>query len=477
MTQPITTYEQAIEFLFGRINYERAHGSSYSARDFKLDRMGQLLERLGNPQNRVPAVHVAGTKGKGSTAAMAAGMLSAAGYRVGLFTSPHVSAFEERMTVAGVRPEPSALVDLVNRVIEPVAALDAEPGRMSPTYFEIATALGWLYFTDQQAEIAVLEVGMGGRLDATNICRPEVSVITSISRDHTAFLGNTLGKIAAEKAGIIKPGVPVVSGATGSEAQAVIAEKARAVGAPLYQLGRDVHYRVLRPAAGGVEGSHGPFAPASLQVETFARRWPGLVLPLVGDHQAANAALAAAAIDVLTERGWKVPMERAQEGLASVRWPLRFEVLRQQPILVVDAAHNWASVRALVDTLNAAPSAGGRRVLIFSGTKDKDVAGLLRLLLPQFDTIILTQYQSNPRALELRDLQRLAGAICDYPTHTAPDPSSAWRLASRLAGPNDLICATGSFFIAAETREIVLDEQRVPRTGEEPAARRPEPTR
>ena len=203
MTRPVDTYTQALDFLFHRINYERIQSTSYSVGDLKLSRMRSLLDRLRNPEAEIPAVHIAGTKGKGSTATMVASLLAASGYRVGLFTSPHLTRFEERMTVNGRMPTEDEVVALVNELLEPVAELDQQLGGMNPTYFEITTAMAWLYFRQQQAEIVVLEVGLGGRLDATNLCRPEVCVITSISRDHTHLLGSDIDQIAREKGGII----------------------------------------------------------------------------------------------------------------------------------------------------------------------------------------------------------------------------------------------------------------------------------
>lgn len=439
------TYEQAVEYLYSRINYERVHVESYSARDFKLDRMQQLLDRLGNPHAGLPAVHIAGTKGKGSTAAMVAAIAQAAGLRVGLFTSPHISAFEERMQVDGQPPSPEKLVELVRGVLDPVAAMDKAPGRMSPTYFEIATAMAWRYFAEQRVDLVVLEVGLGGRLDATNLCRPEVSVITSISRDHTALLGNTLAEIAREKAGIIKPGVPVVSGVRAEEARAVVEQTSRDHGCRLIQLDHDLHYTLAADNAA-----------SRVTVRTPWREWSDLRVPLVGAHQGANAALAVGVADVLRDRGWAISPEAVPAGLAAVRWPARIEVLRTRPTVIVDAAHNWASVGALLDTLRAGFSAR-RRILVFSATRDKDVAGLLRRLVGAFDTLILTQYQSNPRVVPVAELHRLLTTLSDAPAHVTPDPSAAWKLARRLAGPDDLVCITGSFFIAAELRELILD--------------------
>src|SRR5262245_19729871 len=379
-------YEQAIEFLFGRVNFERLSGLSYSVDDFKLDRMRELLRRLGNPQEMIPAVHIAGTKGKGSTAALTAQILTAAGIRTALFTSPHISAFVERMAVDGAIPAKEELARLVETVSGVVADLDKTPGQMSPTYFEIATAMAWLYFSERQAEIAVLEVGMGGRLDATNVCRPAVSIITTISRDHTRQLGSRLDQIAREKAGIVKPHIPVISGVTGEPGCSVIVETCRALEAPLFLLGRDFdceyHPGVIGPTGAGA-------GCCTATVRTARAVWTDLPLPLVGQHQARNLALAAAAVERLEEQGWAIPTAAVASGLAQLRWPGRIEILGRAPTVIVDAAHNWEAIAALLRTLEESFPAR-RRILVFAATRDKDVSGMLRQLLPRFDSVVQT---------------------------------------------------------------------------------------
>ncbi len=440
----VESYEQAVEFLFSRVNYERLTGSQYTADDFKLDRMRELLRRLGDPHETIPAVHIAGTKGKGSTAALTAQILLAAGFRPGLFTSPHISAFEERMAVAGVNPARSELVELVRLLADVVTDLDKTPGQMSPTYFEIATALAWLYFRERRADIVALEVGMGGRLDATNLCRPAVSIITSISRDHTRQLGSRLEQIAREKAGIIKPQVPVVSGVTSDPARAVIEETCRSREAPLFELERDFSYQYHLTM------------PPTTDVETPNKHWRNLKLPLVGEHQARNLALTLAAIERLQEQGWKIADDAVTAGLASFRWPGRIEVISRNPTVIVDAAHNWEAVAALLRTLDESFPAR-RRVLVFASTRDKDVSGMLRQLLPRFDTVIVTCFQNNPRQVPVEALVRMVQNLTDQPVHAAADAATAWKLARRFAAPDDLVCVTGSFFIAAEMRELLVD--------------------
>jgi dihydrofolate synthase/folylpolyglutamate synthase len=450
MARPLETYEQAIEFLYGRINYERAPVESYTSSDFKLERMQRLLAALGNPQERLPAIHVAGTKGKGSTCNMIAAVLTAAGLRTGLYTSPHLVRFEERMTVDGISPTPEELVQLVNQVHGPVSELDRLPLRSHPTYFEIATALAWLDFERRRADVAVLETGLGGRLDSTNLCRPWVTVITNVSRDHMQILGSTVREIAVEKAGIIKPGVPVISGALHPDAEAVIAERANHLQAPLWQLGRDVEW----------EWSDGTEASRHVDVRTPRRLWRRLPITLRGAHQAVNTALAVAALDRLSDVGIVLSCETAQRGLRQVRWPGRIEVLSQRPHVVLDAAHNWESTKALVKTLREEFGAVRRRILVFATTRDKDYRGLIRQLVPAFDTLIFTRYLDNPRAVPAEELCGYLSAISERQAHLAPDPYSAWKLARRLSHPHDLIVVTGSFFLVGELRELIREDLR-----------------
>jgi dihydrofolate synthase / folylpolyglutamate synthase len=452
MSRFFRTYEQAIEFIFGRINYERIAGVAYSADDGKLERMRRLLSLLGRPDERLPVVHIAGTKGKGSTSVMTAEILRAAGYRTGLFTSPHISAFEERMVVDGQKPTPEHLVDLVNRLIEPVEKMDASPGKGGPTYFELATALAWLYFLDRGATIAVLEVGLGGRLDATNVCRPLVGVITNISRDHTNVLGSTLAQIAGEKAGIVKHTIPLISGVAAGPAGDVVETVCRREASPLFRLGHEINWQA---AENGQDKSHDASAWPEIDVETPWGKWKHVPVPLRGVHQAGNAALAVATAGLLAARRLPISERSIYDGMAAVRWPARIELVSQSPLVIVDAAHNWASTEALVRTLESQFSAR-RRILVFAATKDKDVAGLLRLLLPRFDSVILTQYRTNPRGVSVEELAGLVQATWLRPCHAAADAATAWQIARQLAAPDDLICVTGSFFIATELRSIIV---------------------
>lgn len=451
-----SAYDDALGWLYARINYERCPQHQVSTEDFKLERMRELLRRLGDPQERLPVVHVAGTKGKGSTSAMIACRLQSAGYRAGLFTSPHLYRFEERMRVNGASPSQRQVAALIAEVRRAADDLERGGPEWSPTFFETTTAMAWRYFEESHADVAVLEVGLGGRLDATNVCRPLVTLITSISLDHTQLLGNTHAQIAREKAGIIKAGVPMLSGARSSEAREAIRQVARERNAPLYELDREIVCRDLAP-----EPAEEPGLPRhwSFSLTTPWREHPRRRAPLPGVHQAENAALALAALDVLGITRFPNAAENVH-GWEGLDWPLRIEVLLRKPLLIADAAHNEASVAALVAALRGISAP--RRRLLFGTSRDKDAAAMLAQAADAFDEVILTQYVSNPRALPVAELERIAAALPIPNARVIPSPESAWREAVRSSGPDDLVCVAGSLFLAAEVREAVLREFPVP---------------
>lgn len=484
-------------FLLERIDYERAQSMPCSEEAFKLDRMRALLHRLGDPQQGLRIVHVAGTKGKGSTAAMMAAVLSAAGYRTGLFTSPHLDRVEERIVVDGSPCSPEELAELIDLIRPAVEELDRgaadsidsdaandpnstaflaaeglignpghnNPPEQGPTYFEIITAAALCHFVRAQATAVVLEVGLGGRLDSTNVCMPCLSIITSISFDHTKQLGNTLAAIAAEKAGIIKPGVPVISGVTLEEPRDVVREAARQNGCRLVELGVDFDFDYRPP----LHLEEEPKAASFDFCEEGTIRFKDLTTGLLGRHQAGNAALVVAAVEELRRSAWTIPDAALRRGLSEVSWPARVEVIARRPTIVLDAAHNAASIAALVEVLGESFSAR-RRLLVFATTREKDLPGMLGCLQDQFDHIIFTRYLKNPRSVPPEDLaeaaKRLAGQsiggaekIVLTPFLETPflkaTPAEAWDAVCRMAGPEDLVCITGSFFIAAEMRREI----------------------
>lgn len=448
----------ALQFLAGRIDYERTSAVPYGKLDFRLDRMRDLLARLGNPDQALRIVHIAGTKGKGSTAALIAGMLSAAGYRTGLYSSPHLARVEERLMIDGEICPSGEFAELVCRIQPIVADMDAESpgdglGSNRPTYFEIVTALALVRFARHGVDAAVLEVGMGGRLDSTNVASPLVSVITSISFDHTEQLGTTLAAIAGEKAGIIKPGVPVVSGVLAPEPREVIAGVARRLDCPLVELGRDFDFDYRPPRDLERAASPGEMDFVHRAGET-PRKLDNLRLALIGHHQAANAAVGMAAVLELGRQGFDVSESAVRQGLAEVRWPARVEVLRRAPAIVVDAAHNVASVEALARVLDESFGAP-RRLLVFATTRDKNVRGMLEVLLPRFDEVILTRYRTNPRGVPPEELDATAAELSPIRRHVCPDSATAWQLAQKLATREHLISIAGSIFIAAEMRALI----------------------
>lgn len=457
----LARHQAAVRYLFGRINYERFLSIPYHDRGFKLDRMQELLDRLNAPDQAMRIVHVAGTKGKGSTSTIIGSILGAAGQHVGLFTSPHLEHIEERLAVDGAHCSSQEFVDLVDTLTPIIEAMDRERPFIDeqpdgPTYFEITTAMALLHFARRGVDTAVLEVGLGGRLDSTNVCLPNVSVITSISLDHVKQLGGTLESIAREKAGIVKPGIPLVSGVTAPGPREVIREICRDRGSRLIELETDFDVDYRPPLNLDRDASCGEidFQDRS-GCEPY--RLEGASLGLLGRHQARNAAVALAVIGELRRQGWQIPDEAVRTGLANARCPARVEVLSRRPTVVVDAAHNRASIEALVATLEESFSPR-RRILVFATTQEKDIPGMLQAAVPHFDEILFTRYQHNPRAVPPQELAELALRLTGRVCRVCSKLGEAWQIAQDLTTPDDLICVTGSFYIAAEIRHHVTGQ-------------------
>jgi dihydrofolate synthase/folylpolyglutamate synthase len=467
------TYDQALAFWYGCINYEQRPPLPD---DLKLEQMRALLTQLRNPQERLRIVHISGSKGKGSTAAMLAAILREAGYRTGLFTSPHLCDVGERIQIDG---KPIGHSDLacwmteiqavVTRLRQHHVAGISDPSTFSPTFFEIATALGFYHFWLRRVDLAVVEVGLGGRLDSTNVCVPEVSIITSISFDHTRQLGNKLTSIAREKAGIVKPRRPVISGATVPEAREVIEQICRERQAPLRQLGNELHYqyfpgKVTTPASLPLLPHDHRTAPpphhlathhpSSVQITTDRRTWPTMELRLLGEHQAANAALVIGCVEELQVQGWNISDKAVKKGLGEVVWPARLEVISRHPLVVLDCAHNVASAQAMVEALDTS-FPPGRRHLIFASSNDKDVRGILEVLGPCFSHVYATRYANNPRCVPPEELARLVADLGPTPVTVCSQAIDAWKRACEHARPDDLICITGSVFLAGELRPVI----------------------
>ncbi len=451
----LSDYQERLEYLYGRLNYEWL-GMPRVPTELKLGRMRRLLRRLGDPHLGLSIIHIAGTKGKGSTAAMMAATLSAAGVRTGLYSSPHLHRLEERFTIDGKPATPDQVIALVDEVREAVDRVEADELPQQDcrlTFFEITTAMGLLHFARRNVGAVVLEVGMGGRLDSTNVVHPLFSMITSISFDHTRQLGNTLGAIATEKAGILKRGCPAISGERGGEAQASIRRVAAQRRCLLHELGTDFDFDAIPPDQPVTRPS-----PYQVAVRTWRTAWGPFPLPLLGPHQAHNAALALAGFDLLAEVEPRLTIgpDDVTRGFAALKWPARVEVLGHRPLLVIDGAHNGASAEALADTLRACFPAG-RRTLVFGTTRDKDLQGQLEALLPLFDEIIATRYVENPRSLPSETVVAAVLMLSGRSAHIAADPAEALDLARSLTASDGLICVTGSLFLAAEARAVVLN--------------------
>lgn len=451
MSELETRYQQTLEYLYSFVDFSLQRNFRYVPGQFDLGRMRELAAALGDPQDSYPMLHVAGTKGKGSVAALCAGALQAAGYRVGLYTSPHLDDYAERIQINGVQIPHAELINLVEEikpVIERIPKLST---------FEITTGLAFLYFARQGVTAAVIEVGLGGRLDATNIITPRLTVITSLSYDHTALLGNTLTEIAGEKAGVIKPGIPVIVSPQLDEARLVLERAAEEQQAPLVQVGRDVHFKPLSHALDGQEFLVWN-AEDQVRFNEYLTKGPAAVwqperlrIPLLGHHQVVNAATAYAALQTSRRRGLMVSEEAIRQGFTTVVWPGRFEVLQGKAgsTVVLDCAHNRDSALKLRLTLDDY-FPGKPVVMVFGASEDKDVQGMFSELLPRVGELIAVK-SFHPRAMDPEILVNLAHeAGC--PARIVLDVAEALDEALRLAGNEAIVLVTGSIFVAAGAR-------------------------
>jgi dihydrofolate synthase/folylpolyglutamate synthase len=435
----IRSLGDAEAWLEGLVHVERRPEFPYAR--LGLDPIRALLARLGDPHAELSVVHVAGSKGKGSTALLVEALLSALGERPGTFTSPHLERWTERFRIGGREVPDAALVEAVARIRPHVEALSADSPALAPTFFDATTAVALLLFAEAGVDRAVLEVGLGGRLDSTNVVDPAVACITTIELEHTDKLGATLSAIAGEKAGIVKRGRPLVVGALPPEALAVVLERAEELDAPVARLGRDFDVTVRGASLDGLalELRDGPLRAAAL-------------LPVLGAHQAENAALALACVRRLGGHGDEAIAAAAPRGFAGARLPGRVEVLARAPWLVVDAAHTAASARALAGAL---ATLGRRRThLVLSVSAGKDLAAILEELVPLAERITVTRAEPA-RSLEPRDIAAAARAASpETSLRVVPNPHLALRAAREAAAPDDLVVATGSVYLAGIARRV-----------------------
>lgn len=438
----IRSYASAINFLNSRTNYEKMLRVGYNHTNFNLSRMLRILAGLGNPHKKVPCVHVAGTKGKGSTCHMLACMLENCGYRTGLYTSPHVVDLLERIAVDGHQISQAEFTRLIARIAPIVRRLANE----NPTFFEIMTAAAFQHFVNRGADISVIETGLGGRLDSTNVVKPEVCGITSISYDHMQQLGHTLEAIAEEKAGIFKPGVTAISAPQPPGVKRVLRDAARRVGCELRFVGDELEFS-YRFESSRATGPH-----TRVCMSTRVSRFDHVQVPLLGEHQAINCGVALGMIDALREKGWEIPEQAAIDGLARVKVPGRLEIIREQPRTIVDAAHNAASIAALMRAIGQNISSESM-VVIFGCSADKDIDGMLTQLQLGADKVIFTS-TGTPRSANPQELLARFQEKCQKMAQVGETLREAYEIAKHCVGREDLICITGSFHLVGEAKRL-----------------------
>ncbi len=423
-------YNKALDYLYSFVDYSLKHSSELAKAEFNLDRMFALMDELGNPQNTYPIIHVAGTKGKGSVSALCASALQAGGYKVGLYTSPHLLDYCERIQVNGEQISHEFMVELVEEIKPAVAKIP------KLTTFELTTALGFLAFARQGCTAAVIEVGLGGRLDATNIVTPKVSVITSLSYDHTAVLGNTLAEIAGEKAGIIKQGVPVVSSPQKDEALQVLERVISLKECEFILIGKNIKFDK------GVTSLDGQL----LHIKDDMRHSTlDLQLPLLGEHQIENAAVAYTA---LKASGIELSDEAIQNGFSQVKWRARFEIARREPPVIFESAHNTDSFAKLRQTLDEY-FPDKKVYLIFGASEDKNIPGMFAEMKSKIQKVIVTR-ADHPRALEVEKIVELAKQA-GVESEAVSSVESAFLRALELSkNDGSIVLSAGSIFVTAE---------------------------
>jgi len=443
-------YRHALEAIFSRMSFERMPQPPYAERVYRLDRMRELLEAVGHPQQAYPSVHIAGTKGKGSVTALTESVLRAAGYRTGMYTSPHLHTFRERIRVNGKPAREEQICFWMERLYPALVQ------RPEVTVFEAITALAMIGFQESQVDIAVFEVGMGGRLDATNVLTPLVSVITPVSLDHVNVLGNTVAAIAFEKAGIIKPGIPVVSAPQMDEALQVIRQVSSDRNAPLTLVSSAASWSLLSS-----DLSSQRFA-LTLHADHRERLFK---LPLLGEHQLENAATVAVTLAVLQTQGWDIPDSAVEAGFLTVDWPGRLEVLSDHPLVAVDGAHNGHSIQRLLAALPVYLRYN-RLHLVFGVSTTHTPHELLAAIAPAADTLILTQARHS-KAHAVSDLAAFAAEL-GIAASVGGSVQEALDMALSRADASDLVLVTGSLFVVAEARAAWFVHQGLPPAPSDP---------
>ncbi len=439
----IRTYKTALNFLNAHTNYELMTRIGYNSTNFNLSRMNRLLAGVGNPHRQFKSVHIAGTKGKGSTAAMLSAMLVNAGLKVGLYTSPHLVDIRERIQVDEQWISEAEMTQHMAKIAPVVKKLAKD----EPTFFEIMTAISFMHFAENEVDVAVVEAGLGGRLDSTNVLKPEVTAITSISLDHVTQLGNTIEKIAEEKAGIFKLNTPAVSVPQPAGVKKVLKEAAEKTKSPIRFTGKEIEFSFRFESSRPL----GPHTRVSLI--SGNTRFEHLAVPLLGDHQAMNCGLALSIVAILKERGFEIDNQLAIEGLAKAKLPGRMEMLHDNPRILVDGAHNAASVEALMRAIGQNIPYDSM-VVIFACRADKDISGMLDHLQLGADKIIFVE-AGSPRSADPKELAAEYMERSGKMSQVASSFEEALEIAERAVTREDLICVTGSFYLVGTAKSVV----------------------
>ncbi len=442
------SFKQAEDFLLQTIDYEKLTHYKYDTTSFDLKRMEEMMSFVGNPHKKNRYVHISGTKGKGSTAIIIASILKEHGLKTGLFTSPHLIYLGERIKVNDRMISKKTFVQLIIKLKPYIDRTVLKNPTLMPTFFEIVTAIAFLYFERKNVDISVLEVGMGGRLDSTNIIEPEVTVITPIGYDHMDKLGHTLDKIAYEKAGIIKKNIPVVSSIQEPKALSTIMKTSKEMKSPLYLIGKDVLINDIKIIKRN--GLYGTMCA----IRTWRNRYKKLFLPLIGRHQIENCATAIATIEVLSETGViNTDNETIINALTKIKCPARIEVISNNPLIVLDTAHTVASMKILKESIQATLTYNNL-ILIIGLSSDKDIEGVLKEIVCITNNLILTR-TGNPREADPKQMAMEVKRFYQKKPLVIEDIEEAFDEAKRIAKKDDLICITGSFFLAGKIEKIV----------------------
>ena len=444
--RPFRTYDAAMKYLFSLTDYEQMLRVRYNRDTFSLDRMYGVLEGLDNPHKAIRSVHIAGTKGKGSTVEMLSEMLISCGYKVGVYTSPHIKDIRERVRINRDVISQAALTRLICRIEPVISKMEGD----RPTFFEIFTALAFRYFADEQVDVAVVETGLGGRLDSTNVLSPDVCGLTSISLDHTHQLGGTVDKIAMEKAGILKSAVPAISVPQKPEVEGVLRKAAKVAKAPLRFAGKDIDFS-YRFESNRTTGRH-----TRVCVTTPTSRFEHLPVPLLGEHQALNCGLALALLDELKNKGFdKIEDHVAIDGLSRTYLPGRMEMICTDPRILADGAHNAASITALMRAIGQNIPYDSM-VVIFGCAADKDIPGIMEQLALGADKVIFTA-AAGGRAAKAKDLASAYEEHTGRAAQVTNSVADALSVAASAVSREDIICATGSFYLVGEVKVLLED--------------------